>query len=202
MLVASDFIDENRLLLDDSTKENFKSRYTDPELFAYLQGVYKKLQTDAPQFTATKKLTTKELTKEYYIHDNLLDGIKLRIDGDEFYKTSLLKIHDLQDVYDSYYATKGDHIMINNYVLPDLPMIFTYYKIKNLVSIDSEIELPLYYHEALRLLFLSRTLEKQPSKNDRALAKHYYNLYRTELMSVKQSTRQKYRGLTSIHQKI
>jgi hypothetical protein len=202
MLVASDFLDECRLLLDDSTATNFKSRYTDPELFAYLQGAYKKLQTDAPQFIATKKIATQEDTKEYYINDNLLDGIKLLIGEDEFVKTSLRKIMDLQDIYDNYYATNGDEILLNNFVKGGETLTFTYYKIKDLVSDDSEIAIPLYYHEALRLLFLSRTLEKQPSKNDRDLATHYYKLYMGELMQVKRNTRQKYRGLTSSHQKI
>lgn len=202
MQVAVDFIDESRLLLDDSTKENFNSRYTDPELFVYLQNAYVILQSDAPQFIASKSIPTQKDETVYHVDDQILDGIKLFIQGDEFVKTSITKLQDLMDVEEDYYATNLNEIFLNKQPKEDQTIRFTYYKTKVLKSLDSGIEMPVYYHEALRLLFFSRAFEKMPAKNDRDLSIHYYKRYEREMFRVKNRTRQKYRGLTSNHQKI
>lgn len=202
MLIAVDFVDETRLLLDDSVEQDFISRYADPELLVYLRAAYHILQKDAPQFMKKVSIPTTADTTEYHIDDEIVDGIKLSIDGNNFIKTDIRKIFDLEEEEEDYYCTNNKELHLNKAQKDGATISFRFYRIKQLLSLDSEILLPLFLHESLRLLFLSRTFEKMPSRNDRNLSVHYLKRYRTELTSALKSTKQKHTGLRSSHQKI
>jgi hypothetical protein len=200
-MIAQDFIEENRFLLDDKQKE---SRYTDLELLAYLQGAYATLQKDAPQFRKTITFDTEENKHEYHINYEVIDGISLKVAGKKYNKVTP----------DAYYLDDGDewdtgiYTLEHNYLhinkLPRVPsqVVFVFYRIKELVGLDTDIVLPISLKESLRLLFLSRAFEKMPSKNDRDLSIHYYKRYQVELTSAMKRAKQKQSGLRSSHQKV
>lgn len=197
-MIVQDFIEESKLLLDDKQKQ---SRYTDLELLAYLQGAYKTLQKDAPQFRKTITFDTEIDKNEYVIPYEVIDGISLKVAGKKYDKVTV-DAYFLDDSEDSIYTVEHNHLYINK--LPRVPsqVVFVFYRIKELIGLDTNIVLPMSLEESLRLLFLSRAFEKMPSKNDRDLSIHYYKRYQVELTSAIKRSKQKQSGLRSSHQKV
>ncbi len=203
MLIAQDFIDEQRLLIDnESMAQSKQSRYTEPELLAYLQSAYRIIQEDKPFFRKSIDIVAISEQKEYMIPYEILDGISLKIDKQESTKLDIESIFTKDNKYENYYATELNTIFINNSLEENTNILFTFYRIKELKSLDAQILLPTHFHEALRLLFLSRVFEKLPTRNERNLSIHYLKRYEKKLIQVTKNTKQKYRGVRSTYQKI
>ncbi len=198
-MVAADFIDENLELL---TSKGANIEANELELFMYLQASYKIIQKDAPQFIKEVSFPTKENTKQYHVNSEIIDAISLRIIGESISKTSIDKLYEIDDTNNTYFAVNHNDIFFNNEMAANKEIKFVFYQMKFLKSLDSDIELPSLFDEALRLLFLSRVLEKTPSRNDRNLSIHYYKKYHAEILSVLKNSRQKYSNLSSNYQKI
>lgn len=188
-MVARDFIDENKILLGEAEKS---IRYTEEELFTYLQNAYNLLQRDLPQFFEQKSFETIKDMSVYYFDYEILDGIRLGNESDEYQKVSI----DLfgRDEYNKVYMIKSNSIEIKPAPFKDGDKLkFDFWRIKKLQSLDNDLSLMSTTFEPLRLLFLSRCYEKMPKVNDRDLSIHYFKRYQAEIAQEKNKTKQRHR---------
>ena len=204
MLTAADFIDEVRLLIDIPSEKHIIKDISDPEMFVYLQGAYTMLQSFVPQFYGSVKIPTITDQNVYHVDDEIQDAIKLTLNGEEFTKTSITQLQDLTDETKGYYATNINEIFLNISPKDDTGMIsFFYNKIKILHNMDAAIQIPYVYHEALRLLTLSRAFEKMfVSKDNKSTDNKYYQKAMSVLSTVKNRNKPRYKMVQSNHQKV
>lgn len=175
---AADFISQTRQELQE--KSEF---WGDPELLVKLQRSYISLQKSKPFFTAKESFVMESDKTEYTLLFQPLKNVSMKvgvqkytfIDEDNFY---------INDNSKKYTFSDTSLIVEDIQVGEEIKII---YKALHILEDDSSaIGLPITYHKALRLLFMSEIHEK-PTRNtkERNLSAYYLKLYNDELKEIK-----------------
>ena len=193
---ASDFILQTRADLQEKSEH-----WKDEELLLKLQRAYISLQFDLPFFIAKENIDIQEGTQEYYLKHTPISNISLKIDSFNI-EYSLNENFYSQQKENSY--TFEENILVIGFI-PNFTAIglIVYKYAKELANANCEIEIPLIYYKALRLLFMSEIHEK-PTRNtkERVLSVHYINLYEKEIANLKVKQKKRAKNITSNYQRI
>ena len=193
---AKDLIIQIRSDLQEKSQQ-----WKDEELFVKLQSSYATLQTDFPFFIAKETIAIRKDKTEYYLLYEALRNITLTIDAITFKYTPIENFHITKER--ARYSFYQNTFVINEIPTADTTGVIVYRHAKVLENINCEIELPVSYIKALKLLFKSDIYEK-PTRNtkERNLNLHYLKLYNIALSELKADINTRASGVTSKYQKI
>ncbi len=195
-MLVSDFILQTRAELQE--KREF---WKDPELLIKLQRAYVSLQFDMPYFMTSENIVIQEGKDMCYLKHKPLRGVLLRIQSQNY---------DFVDDENLYLeTTKKVYSFVNTELL--LPSVvrkktkgFIRYKYEKTLKTDKcEIEIPLNWYKALRLLFMSEIHEK-PTRNtkERNLSDYYLKRYSQEITRLRHHKTARAKNITANFQRI
>lgn len=193
---AKDFIIQTRAELNEKT-EFWKNE----ELLIKLQRSYNALQFDLPCFISKETLAIQKDKSQYYLQNKPIKNVGLKVDGMVF------DYAEIENFYISLkqrqYTFQDDTLLLSQTPLKDGNAELVYKYIRELSNENCEIEIPLIYHKALRLLFMSEIHEK-PTRNtkERVLSVHYIKLYDKEIHTLKVGQKLRPKNITSNYQRI
>lgn len=193
---ARDFILQTRSDLQEKSEH-----WKDEELLLKLQRAYVSLQFDLPCFITKQNIDIAEGKQSYYLDFVPLANIALTIDGRTFEYTTVENFYI--SAKENNYSFNGNLLLIGFMPKSAATAALVYKYSKELANENCEIEIPLIYHKALRLLFMSEIHEK-PTRNtkERVLSVHYIKLYEQELMRLKVQQKVRAKNITTNYQRI
>jgi len=193
---ASDFILQAR---DDLQEKS--EHWSEEGMLIKLQRAYIALQFDLPYFIVNQTLDIKEGKSEYYLTSTPLKNVMLKIAGEKF------NYLDIENFYitskKNQYTFNEDMLIINSIPVKDSAEKIVYKYQKVIETLNCEVELPVLYHKALRLLLMSEIHEKPLGNTKlRNLNTHYLKLYALEIKKLKTEQNTRPRNITSNYQKV
>ena len=193
---ANDLIIQIRSDLQEKSQH-----WKNEELFVKLQRSFTSLQDDLPFFITKETLAITKEKDEYYLKHIPLKNVSCLVGRSKFNYTELENFYI--KFVDKEYTFEEDKILLNRIVKEDVGLNIVYKYTKELKTLNCAIDIPLTYHKALRLLFLSDIHEK-PTRNtkERNLSAYYLNLYEKEISKVKKNKKLRPKNVTSKYQRI
>jgi len=193
---AKDFILQVRADLQEKSEH-----WKDEELLIKLQRSYMSLQFDLPFFITKDTLAIKKDISQYQLPFKVLKNVSLYVDDKKYEYNDIENFHIT--LKDRQYTFDEDVLLLNNIPVKDTEAKIVYMYEKQLHTMNCEIGIPLNYHKALRLMFLSEIHEK-PTRNtkDRNLNTHYLKLYALEVNKLKLGKKVRPVNITSEFQRI
>jgi len=170
-------------------------------LLIKLQRAYVSLQFDLPCFITKQNIDIAEGKQSYYLDFVPLANIALTIDNRVFEYTTVENFYT--NAKEDSYSFNGNLLLIGFMPKSAATAALVYKYSKELANENCEIEIPLIYNKALRLLFMSEIHEK-PTRNtkERVLSVHYIKLYEQELMRLKVQQKVRAKNITTNYQRI
>lgn len=196
-MVAADFLEEQKPVLDE---EGGLKRYNELELFTYLKRAYTVLQKDRPIFFSRKEIFTIKDENTYSFKDEIIDIDYLNVEDIPYEKVDVSKFHEkcFSQCSGFFYSVDMNKIYIYPTPKSDgLKISLSYSRIKELKNLDSDLLLNLAFEEALRLMFLSKALEKVPDRDNKNISMHYLKLYKQEISEAKRASKKRHRNIRS-----
>ncbi|MFW9625380.1 MAG: hypothetical protein ACMV1K_01445, partial [Sulfurospirillum sp.] len=190
-MIVSDFIVQTRMELQEK-----KEFWGDAELLLKLRRAYVSLQFDLPYFMTSEEVVIKEGKDRCYLDKKPLKDITLTISDKAFCfidDENLYRYLD-KDVY----SFSEQELIFSKPFLKESTGFIRYKYEKEIKTDKCEIEIPLNWHKALRLLFMAEIQEK-PTRNtkDRNLSEYYLQKYKEEILKLKQHKTVRAKGITS-----
>ncbi|PID47325.1 MAG: hypothetical protein CR967_04620 [Proteobacteria bacterium] len=194
-MIASDFIDETKLLLQQKSKH-----WHGRELFIHLSRAYNLLQFDLPYFSYKEDIGVLKGDDSFYLLFKPLENISLQLNG---IKCKYSNIENLYNHKDSRYCFEGEKVLLNFKAKTDCSVLICYKYARELKNKGCTFDLPPQYLEALRLLFLSFIYEK-PILNtkERNLSSYYKKQYLVTINNIPKNTRNMAKNIKSKYQRI
>ena len=197
MILTRDFILQVKSDLQEKSEH-----WTVDDLLIKLQRAYISLQSDLPYFMGIEMIPIEKGKVEYRLDKIFLKHVSFVIDGAAY------DYDDIENIYTStisqnIYSYHNGNIFLNKLPQKDLSAKIAYKYEKKLKNANCYIEIPSNWHEALRLLFMSKIQEK-PTRNtkERNLSKHYLDLYRAEINDLRKTKKAITKNVTSKYQRV
>lgn len=195
-MIVSDFILQTRAELQEK-----KEFWHDAELLLKLRRAYISLQFDLPYFMMSEEVVIKEGKDRCYLSGKPLKDISFVLDGRAFSyidEDNLYKYPD-KDIY----SFRENELIFARVFKTQSTGIIRYKHEKQIKSDKCEIEIPLNWHKALRLLFMAEIQEK-PTRNskERNLSDYYLQKYKEEILKLKHNKTVRAKNIVSDYQRI
>jgi len=192
---VSDFILQTRTDLQEKSEH-----WNDEDLLIKLKRAYVSLQYDLPYFIQREELSIIEGNSEYYLEYEALKNVSLIIDEQEYLFSNVENFYTVPK--ERTYTFMQNRLLVSTPKRDSKALIF-YRHCKMIETLNCFVELPIHYHNALRLLFLSYIQEK-PTRNskERNLSLHYLKLYEKELYKLKKEQKARPKNIKSNYQKV
>jgi len=195
-MIVSDFILQTRAELQE--KAEF---WKNAELLIKLRRAYISLQFDLPYFMTSEKVIIKEGKDRCYLEQKAIKDISLEIGGDAFEYSDDENLYKYPDK--KLYCFENRELLFANTATRELKGTIRYKYEKEIKSFGCEIEIPLSWYKALRLLFMSEIHEK-PTRNskERNLSEYYLKKYENEVFKLKHGKKARPKNITVNYQKV
>lgn len=195
-MIVSDFILQTRKDLQEK-----KEFWNNAELLIKLRRAYISLQSDLPYFITSENVVIKEGKDVCYLTKKPLRDILLSVDNQSYAYIDDENLY--KDPSNHVYSFSEKSVLFPAVFTKEVKGFIRYKYEKEILTDKCEIEIPLNWHNALRLLFMAEVHEK-PTRNtkERNLSEYYLKKYKEEIFKLKHIKTATVKNVTSHFQKV